>query len=86
MTARGFATANQYEEIFEQNSVKLFAASESLELVKDLVWLAKVTNALNQHRQNKNAAPKKRPGEWFAGRSFLFRAYLNWNGHCGRTW
>ena len=40
------------------NSVKFFAALEVLELVKDRNWLAKVTNALNQHWQNKNAAKK----------------------------
>ena len=43
------------------SSVKYFAALELLELVKDRVWLAKVTNALNQHWQNKNAAKKNRP-------------------------
>ena len=31
------------------NSVKFFAASELLELVEDPAWLAKLTNALNQH-------------------------------------
>ena len=41
------------------NSVKFYAASELLELVKDRAWLAKVTNALNQHWQKKNAAKKK---------------------------
>jgi hypothetical protein len=40
------------------NSVKYFAALELLELVKDRAWLAKVTNALNQHWQKKNAAKK----------------------------
>jgi hypothetical protein len=40
------------------NSVKFYAASEILELVKDRAWLAKVTNALNQHWQKKNAAKK----------------------------
>src|SRR6478736_10071624 len=38
------------------NSVKFFAASEVLELAKDRAWLAKVTNAINQHWQRKNAA------------------------------
>ena len=41
-----------------QNSVKFFAASEVLEQVKDRAWLAKVTNALNQHWQKKNASKK----------------------------
>jgi len=40
------------------NSVKFFAASELLEQVKDRTWLAKVTNALNQHWQKRNAARK----------------------------
>ena len=40
------------------NSVKFFAASEILEQAKDRTWLAKVTNALNQHWQKKNAAKK----------------------------
>jgi hypothetical protein len=40
-------------------NVKYFAASELLEQVKDRTWLAKVTNALNQHWQNKNAAKRK---------------------------
>jgi hypothetical protein len=40
------------------NGVKFFAASELLEQVKDRAWLAKVTNALNQHWQKKNAAMK----------------------------
>jgi hypothetical protein len=40
------------------NGIKYFAASELLEQVKDRTWLAKVTNALNQHWQKKNAANK----------------------------
>lgn len=40
------------------NSVKFFAALELLEQVKDRAWLAKVTNALNQHWQKKNAAKR----------------------------
>jgi hypothetical protein len=40
------------------NSVKFFAALELLEQVKDRAWLTKVTNALNQHWQKKNAAKK----------------------------
>jgi len=40
------------------NSVKFYAASELLELVKDRTWLAKVTNALNQYWQKRNAAKK----------------------------
>ena len=45
------------------NSVKFFAASELLEQVKDRAWLAKVTNALNQHWQKRNAAKKNRPAK-----------------------
>ena len=40
------------------NSVKYFATLELMEQVKDRAWLAKVTNALNQHWQKKNAAKK----------------------------
>ena len=39
-------------------NVKFFAASELLEQVRDRAWLAKVTNALNQHWQKRNAAKK----------------------------
>ena len=42
------------------SSVKYFAASELLEQAKDRTWLAKVTNALNQHWQKKNAGKKNR--------------------------
>jgi hypothetical protein len=38
------------------NSVKYFAALEVLEFCKDRTWLAKATNALNQHWQKKNAS------------------------------
>ena len=41
------------------NSVKFFATLEVMEQAKDLTWLAKATNALNQHWQNKNAAKRK---------------------------
>jgi hypothetical protein len=43
------------------NSVKFFGAAELLELVEDRAWLAKITNALNQHWQSRNAARKNRP-------------------------
>jgi hypothetical protein len=39
-------------------SVKYFAVFELLEQTKDRTWLAKVTNALNQHWHTKNAAKK----------------------------
>ena len=41
------------------NSVKYFATLEVLEQAKDRTWLARVTSALNQHWQNKNAARRK---------------------------
>jgi len=40
------------------NVVKFFAASDVLELGKDRTWLARMTNALNQYWQRKNAAKK----------------------------
>ena len=40
------------------NSVKFFAALEVLEQANDRGWLAKMTNALNQHWQRKNAAKR----------------------------
>jgi hypothetical protein len=39
--------------------VKYFATVEVMEQAKDRTWLAKVTSALNQHWQNKNAARRK---------------------------
>src|ERR1019366_7848705 len=48
------------------NSVKYFAALELLELMKDRAWLAKVTNALNQHWQKKNASKKNGHSMCFA--------------------
>jgi hypothetical protein len=39
-------------------NVKFFAASELLEQVRDRAWLAKVTNAMNQHWQKRNATKK----------------------------
>ncbi len=40
------------------HSVKYFAALELAEQVQDRTWLAKVTNALNQHWQKRNAAKR----------------------------
>ena len=40
----------------QPNSVKYFASVEVLELAKDRAWLARMTNAVNQHWQRKNAA------------------------------
>lgn len=50
------------------NSVKYFAAAEVVEQAKDRTWLAKVTNALNQHWQKKNAAKRKPAGRFPADR------------------
>jgi hypothetical protein len=44
------------------NSVKFFATLELREQIKDRTWLAKVTNALNQHWQVRNAGRKTRLG------------------------
>jgi hypothetical protein len=43
------------------HSVKYVATPELLEQVKDRAWLAKATNALNQHWQKRNANKKNRP-------------------------
>jgi hypothetical protein len=43
------------------NSVKFFATLEVQEQAKDRTWLAKVTNALNQHWKDRNAARQKCP-------------------------
>jgi hypothetical protein len=40
------------------NSVKFFAALEVLEQARDRTWLARMTNALNQHWYHKNAAKR----------------------------
>jgi hypothetical protein len=42
------------------NGVKYFATTELLELMEDETWLAKVTNAVTQHWQNKNQRKKSR--------------------------
>ena len=43
------------------HSVKYYATLELLEQVQDRAWLAKVTNALNQHWQKRNAAKRNSP-------------------------
>ena len=50
------------------NSVKFFAAHEVLEQARDRTWLAKITNALNQHWQNKNAAKRRQRVGGLGGR------------------
>ena len=42
----------------QTHSVIYFTALELLEQTKDRTWLAKVTNALNQHWQKRNAKKK----------------------------
>jgi len=41
-----------------ENGVKFFATLELLGQAKDRTWPAKITNALNQYWQKKNAAKK----------------------------
>jgi hypothetical protein len=46
------------------NGIKFFASLDVLELTKDRSWLARMTNAINQHWRNQNARRKHRtPGE-----------------------
>ena len=45
------------------NGQKFFAASEMQELARDKAWLVKVTNAINLHWRQQNAAKKNVPGE-----------------------
>jgi hypothetical protein len=52
------------------NSVKFVSTLELLEQVKDRAWLAKVTNALNQHWKRKNAEKKIRPSHQVAVEAF----------------
>ena len=49
------------------NSVNFFATLELLEQIEDRTWLAKVTIALNQHWQERNAHKKSRPREGLFG-------------------
>ena len=42
----------------QKNGIKFFATLQLLELVKDQVWLVKVTNAVTHHRQKHNASKK----------------------------
>lgn len=42
-----------------QNGVKFFATAELLELAKEKVWLAKVTNTITQRWQLQNGCKKK---------------------------
>lgn len=41
------------------NGIKFFCTADVLESMKDRSWLTKVTNAINQHWQDKNARKKK---------------------------
>lgn len=49
------------------NCVKFFATLEVLELAKDRSWLAKLTNTLNQHWQQKNQRKKDHAATMFSG-------------------
>lgn len=40
------------------NGIKFFAMADVLERAKDHAWLVRVTNAVNQHWQGKNARKK----------------------------
>ena len=42
------------------NGIKFFSSSELAEHIKDRAWLAKVTNAVNQHWRKQNAKKKPR--------------------------
>jgi len=42
------------------NGIKFFATADLLELVKDRAWLARMTNAINQHWRHQNARQKAR--------------------------
>ena len=45
-----------------QNGIKFFATVEINELCRDRTWLAKATNAVNQHWRNQNLRRKDRGG------------------------
>jgi hypothetical protein len=53
------------------NGIKFFAASEVLELVKDRVWLVKVTNAVNQHWHKQNSRKQNCPANGLQNRHVL---------------
>lgn len=55
----------------QKNGIKFFATSELLELVKEKAWLAKMTNAVNQHWQKNNASKKTRPANGSANGSHV---------------
>ena len=42
----------------QSNAIKYYCTAEVLELVKNRSWLAKATNTVSQHWQNKNARKK----------------------------
>jgi hypothetical protein len=52
------------------HKVEFLGASELLEQAQDRTWLAKVTNALNQHWQMKKCHEEKLSCKWFAKRLF----------------
>jgi hypothetical protein len=44
------------------NGIKFFSTADVLEMSRDRSWLVKLTNAVNQHWQKKNAAKKQKHG------------------------
>lgn len=44
------------------NGIKFFAAADIAELTRDRTWLVKVSNAINQHWQRKNARKRRSSG------------------------
>jgi hypothetical protein len=50
-----------------QNGVKFFATAELVEQMKERNWLTRVTVAINQHWQRKNALGKRRSSKNAAG-------------------
>jgi hypothetical protein len=45
------------------NSVKYFATLDILELARDRIWLAKLTNAVAQHWRDRNLQKKREPDD-----------------------
>jgi len=54
------------------NCVKYFATAESIELMKDRAWLAKLTNAVTQHWQKKYE--RKRTGSLIESQARIVRS------------
>ena len=70
--------------------VKYFATAELLELMADRTWLAKVTNAVNQHWQKKESPPVRghataRAGHGSGSFALLHRGNLCCQGGAGEA-